>query len=116
MLSAPAPAPVPAPPPGGYSARSIQVRIGVYVAIAALMNASSGLIDLASMNDQQLAAITPLRWTLKGLILVVAISLAGLNAFRAAIDRSTASPGTPLPGPEDPAPILARAGATPARP
>lgn len=76
-------------PTANYSVGEVRTRIGVYIGIAALSAASSGLLNLAMMTDEQLAKITLLRWVLTVLILIVSIALAGLNAFRAAIDRST---------------------------
>jgi hypothetical protein len=73
-----------------YTVNEVRTRIGVYIAIASMTAAGSGVLNLVAMTDAQLATMSVLRWALTILSLLISVILAGLNAFRAAIDRSTA--------------------------
>lgn len=67
-------------------------RIRVYIWLAVLASLLGSIGDLAAMSDDQLHAMSVIRWTLKLLLLVIGATLSGCNAFRAAIDRSTSGP------------------------
>ena len=75
---------------GTYTSAEVSTRIRVYIIIASLGSLSSSLTDLASMTDDQLRAVSAIRWALKLALLGIGAAIAGYTAFRAAIDRSTA--------------------------
>jgi hypothetical protein len=85
--------------PGSFTADEVSQRRRLYFQTAILANLISSLTSLASLSDTQLTAMSVLRWVLTVLLLVLGAWLAGNNAMRAAIDRSTSSPGQPATGP-----------------
>ena len=76
-----------------FTAGEVNQRLRLYAQTAVLANLISSLTSLASLSDSQLNAMTVLRWLLTILLLVLGAWLAGNNAIRAAIDRSTSAPG-----------------------
>lgn len=85
-----------------YTRAEVRSRIRVYILIAILGSLLASIVDLASMPDAQLAAMSPRRWAIKLSLLLLGALLAGANAFRAAIDRSTSAPGTKPDAPSEP--------------
>ncbi len=78
-----------------YTSGEKRARIAVYVGLAAVASLMTSVLNLAALSDAQLAAVTPLRWTLTILLAALGAGAAGLTAFRAAIDRSTAGGSAP---------------------
>jgi hypothetical protein len=91
----------PALPTPGFTADEVYQRRRLYLQTAILANLISSLTSLSSLSDGQLDGMSVLRWVLTVLLLVLGAWLAGNNAIRAAIDRSTSAPsaGKPEPAP-----------------
>jgi hypothetical protein len=87
--SAPAP---PALSALGFTADEVSQRRRLYLQTAILANLISSLTSLSSLSDSQLNGMSVLRWVMTVLLLVLGAWLAGNNAIRAAIDRSTSTP------------------------
>jgi hypothetical protein len=77
-----------------FTAVEIGQRRRLYFQTAILANLISSLTSLAALSDGQLNAMSALRWILTASLLVLGAWLAGNNALRAAIDRSTSAPST----------------------
>ena len=89
------------PNAAGYTPDAINRRVRLYVVIAALSTLSGSLIEFASMTDDQISALTVFRWTIKILLIFLTATVAGCNAYRAAIDRSTGDASAPAAAPSD---------------
>ena len=76
--------------PGSYTSNEVRFRIALYAAVAAMMSMAAGVSDLASMTDEQLHAMSGIRWTFKLSLIAISAAIAAGNTIRAAIDRSTA--------------------------
>jgi hypothetical protein len=96
-LSTPPPSPVPAPAAAqitaSFTAGEVSQRRRLYLQTAILANLIGSLTSLASLSDTQLDGMRVFRWVLTVLLLILGAWLAGNNALRAAIDRSTSAPG-----------------------
>lgn len=82
-----------------YTAGEVSQRRRLYFQTAILANLISSLTSLASLSDTQLNAMSVLRWVITILLLILGAWLAGNNAIRAAIDRSTSAPGNAADAP-----------------
>jgi hypothetical protein len=79
---------------GAFTAGEVTQRRRLYFQTAILANLISSLTALSSLSDPQLHAMSALRWTLTAALLILGAWLAGNNAIRAAIDRSTSAPAS----------------------
>ncbi len=86
---------------GAFTAGEVTQRRRLYFQTAILANLISSLTSLSSLSDTQLRGMSDLRWALTAALLILGAWLAGNNAIRAAIDRSTSAPATP-PNPTAP--------------
>ena len=77
---------------GTFTAAEVSQRRRLYFQTAILANLISSLTSLAALSDGQLHAMSVLRWVLTLALLLLGAWLAGNNALRAAIDRSTSAP------------------------
>ena len=78
--------------PTTYTAAQRTSRIRIYIWTAALTSFVGGVVHLSALSDEQLAHMSAMRWLLTILVLILSPVLEGLNALRAAIDRSTSGP------------------------
>ena len=98
--------------PNSFSPAQRLSRIRIYVWQAALVSLVGGIVHLSALSDEQLAHMSIMRWVLTLLVLVLSPVIEGINALRAAIDRSTSS--GPHSDEETPAPQPTATATTPA--
>ena len=79
---------------GTFTSGEVTQRRRLYFQTAILANLISSLTSLSSLSDTQLTSMSVLRWALTAALLILGAWLAGNNAIRAAIDRSTSAPAT----------------------
>ena len=75
-----------------YTPEERRSRIRIYIWTAWLTSFVGGITHLSALSDDQLAHMSVMRWVLTLLVLLLSPAIEGLNAFRAAIDRSTSGP------------------------